>query len=74
MCATLFDRVAVPREVLPSKNVTAPLAKSPLMEGTTVAVNVTAWPYDAGFGLAPTVTEELAGFTVSVNALEVLAA
>ena len=41
-CAILFDTLAVPSELLPSKNVTVPLARSPLKDGTTVAVNVTA--------------------------------
>lgn len=73
ICAALFERLAAPSELDPSKNVTAPLAWSPLMEGTTVAVKTTACPNDAGLALAPTLTEELAGVTVSVNALEVLA-
>lgn len=72
-CAALFERLAVPSEFPPSKNVTAPLAWSPLMEGMTVAVKTTACPNVAGLGLAPTVTVEPAGLIVSVNAVEVLA-
>ena len=43
-------------------------------EGTTVAVRMTGCPNDAGLEITPTVTEELAGFIVSVNAPDVLAA
>jgi hypothetical protein len=71
--APLFERKAVPTELDPSKNVTVPVARVPLTEGTTVAVNVTVWPNEAGFRFVPTVMDELAGLTVSVNALEVLA-
>jgi len=73
ICATLLERFAAPSELVPSKKVTVPLARSPLTEGATLAVNVTVWPNDAGFALAPTLTDELAGFIVCVNTLEVLA-
>jgi hypothetical protein len=39
-------RVAVPRVVLPSLNVTVPVGVPP--DPLTVAVNVTDWPDDAG--------------------------
>lgn len=41
-CAALLERFALPSDVPPSKNVTAPVARVPLTEGTTVAVSVTA--------------------------------
>ena len=71
---TSLERLPVPRELVPSKNVTVPVARVPLTEGTTVAVRMTGCPNDAGLELTPTATEELAGFIVSVNAPEVLAA
>ena len=71
-CTALFDKLAAPSEVVPSKNVTAPLAWSPVIEGVTEAVSVMACPNVAGFKLAAIDTVELAGFTVSVNALDVL--
>ena len=43
--------VALPSDVLPSKNCTVPVAD----DGETVAVNVTFWPYVDGFGLEETV-------------------
>ena len=72
-CATLLERFAEPSEVDPSKKVTVPLARSPLMEGATLAVKVIVWPYEPGLGLAATETDVLAGFMLCVNALEVLA-
>src|SRR5215469_1507867 len=71
-CAALLDKLAPPSEVVPSKNVTAPLAWSPLMEGVTEAVSVMVCPNVAGFKLTETETVELAGPTVSVRALELL--
>ena len=43
--------VALPSDVLPSKNCTVPVAD----DGETVAVNVTFWPYVDGFRLEATV-------------------
>ena len=37
-CAALLETVAVPKDVVPSKNVTVPVGVPPL-EGCTVAVN-----------------------------------
>ena len=41
--ATPPERVEVPREIPPSKNVTVPVG-APLNAGLTAAVNVTDWP------------------------------
>lgn len=71
--AALLERFAAPSEVAPSKNVTAPVAWPPTMEGATVAVKITACPNDAGLELALADTVEPAGLIVSVNAAKVLA-
>lgn len=72
-CALLLETVADPSDVAPSKNVTLPVALPPLIDGNTVAVNVTVDPYATGFWLDAIVMLEETGFTVSVNAAEVLA-
>ena len=40
ICAALLETVAVPKDVLPSRNVTLPVVVPPL-DGCTVAVNTT---------------------------------
>jgi len=60
--------VPVPSVVLPSRNVTVPVA----VEGETVAVNVTAEPYVDGFNDDATVMVVLTLFTVCVNTDDVL--
>ena len=58
----------VPSVVLPSENVTVPVA----VAGVTVAVNVTGEPYADGFADEASVTVVLALFTVCVRAVDVL--
>jgi hypothetical protein len=60
--------VPVPRVVLPSLNVTVPVAA----DGVTVAVKVTGEPYVDGFAEEAKVTLEVAWSTVCVNFEEVL--
>jgi hypothetical protein len=55
--------VPVPKVVLPSRNVTVPVAVGCF----TVAVKVTEDPYDDGFANEVSVTVVLAGFTVWVR-------
>ncbi len=61
-------RVTLAKVVVPSRNVTTPVA----VDGETVAVNVTVWPDKEGlrFDAIPMVLEAL--FTNSVIAAEVL--
>ena len=59
--------VAVPRVAAPSLNVTVPVAP----EGVTVAVNVIAVPYAAGFTEDVNATPD-ACFTVCVSVADVL--
>ncbi len=58
----------VPSVVLPSLNVTVPVAA----KGVTVAVNVTVEPYAEGFADEARVIVVLAGSTVWVSAKDVL--
>jgi hypothetical protein len=58
----------VPRVVLPSRNVTVPVAA----DGVTVAVKVTEEPYVDGFAEEVRVTVEVALSTVCVNVGDVL--
>jgi len=60
--------VAVPSVVLPSVNVTVPVA----VVGVTVAVNVTDEPYADGFADEARVTVVFVLFTVCVRAVDVL--
>jgi hypothetical protein len=60
--------VPVPSAVLPSLNVTVPVA----VAGVTVAVNVTDAPYVVGFVDEVSVTIVFALFTVCVNVEDVL--
>jgi hypothetical protein len=60
--------VRVPSVVLPSLNVTVPVAA----EGVTVAVNVTEVPKPEGFSDDVTVVVDVALFTVCVRVVEVL--
>ena len=62
----------VPRVAPPSRNVTVPPAKSPAIDGVTVAVNVTDCAKTTGFTLAAKDTEDDTGVTVSVSGAEVL--
>ena len=64
---------AVPIVVVPSKNVTVPVAGPPLA-ACTVATKGTTWPNVAGFKLETSVVVVLDGFTVSVRAEDVLPA
>jgi hypothetical protein len=58
----------VPSAVLPSVNVTVPVA----VVGVTVAVKVTDEPYADGFGDEASVTVVFTLFTVCARAVEVL--
>ena len=60
--------VPVPSFVLPSANVTVPVA----VVGFTVAVNVTTAPYADGLADEASVTVVFALFTVCVSAVDVL--
>jgi len=60
-------RLAVPRVVEPSRNVTFPVA----VDGVTTAVKVTVWPEADGFGETDSAVL-VAVPTVSVTAFEVL--
>ena len=60
--------VADPREVLPLKNCTVPVAPA----GVTVAVKVTDWPQLEGAGLAESVVVDTTLFTLWGTAAEVL--
>jgi hypothetical protein len=60
--------VPVPNAVLPSSNVTVPVA----VAGVTMAVNVTDEPYADGFADEISVTVVLVLFTVCVRIVEVL--
>jgi hypothetical protein len=67
------DKVAVPRVVAPSRNVTVPVGVPEAgATAVTVAVNVTACPGDDGFSDELTVVELDARFTVCVSAADVL--
>ena len=72
-CAALLDIAAVPREVVPSRNVIVPVTEPPYA-GTTFAVNVTACANVAGFALEEMSVVVVAEFIVSVSAVDVLAA
>jgi hypothetical protein len=64
--------VAVPNRVEPFRKLTAPVGTvAPL----TVAIMVSAWPADTGFGVTTrvVVVAVVAGFTVTATAAEVLA-
>ena len=71
--AELLERATVPSEVVPSKKLTVPVALVPTGD-CTVAVKVMLWPTIAGLADDVTEVEVAAGFTVSVSAVEVLAA
>jgi len=60
--------VPVPSVVLPSVNVTVPVA----VPGVTVAVNVTGKPYADGFADEASVTVVLVLLTVCVRVVDVL--
>ena len=53
-------RVALPKEVEPSKNVNVPVAA----EGETVAVKVTLWPETEGLALEETAVAVATRFTI----------
>ena len=63
--------VAVPRVVLPSRNVTVPVGV-PSLAPVTAAVNVTDWPGAARFVDADTEVVVLTGCTVSLNVADEL--
>src|SRR6266481_366616 len=71
--AMLLETVAVPKEVAPSRNVTAPVTAPPA-DGTTTAVNTTVWLKVDGFIFGETVVTVTDGFTVSMTGAEVLPA
>jgi hypothetical protein len=71
--ATPADSVAVPREVLPLKNVTVPDGVAgPVLAGVMVAVSVTLCPKDGVPGEAETVVVVVTFATVIVTAGDVL--
>ena len=53
-CAMLLETVAVPKDVVPSRNVTLPVTVPPA-DGTTTAVKTTVWPKLAGLIFGETV-------------------
>lgn len=66
------ETLALPICVAPSKNVTVPVGDPP-KEVATLAVNVSACPYDDGFALEVIAVVVLAWFTVCARTAEVLA-
>ena len=54
ICAKLLEVVAVPKDVLPSKNVTVPVTVPPA-DGTTTAVITMDWSKLEGFMFGETV-------------------
>jgi hypothetical protein len=64
-------KLAVPRVVAESRNVTVPLAV-PVNCGVTVAVKVTVWPKIDGFNELVTALELVTLFTVCVIAVDAL--
>ena len=71
--AVLLETAAVPKEVVPSRNVTVPVTVPPA-DGTTTAVITMDWPKLEGFMFGETVVVVTDGFTVSVIGAEVLPA
>ena len=71
--AELLEMAAVPSEREPSRKLIVPVALVPA-GGCTVAVKVMPWPTIAGLAEEETEVEVPARFTVSVSAVEVLAA
>ena len=67
--APVESRVAVPRVVAPSRNVTVPVGVPDV--ALTVAVKLTACPNTVGFLEEDTVVVVAAVFTVSVAALDI---
>ena len=67
------DRVAVPKVVAESRNVTVPVGVFEPVFAVTVAVYVTAWPEADGFTELVTVAVLESRLTVWVIAAEVLA-
>jgi hypothetical protein len=61
-CAALLETVAVPKDVLPSRNVTVPVALPPKAVWID-ADNVTDWPKADGFALEATEVVVAAPFT-----------
>ena len=68
-----LDKLLLPREVVPSSNVTVPVGAPPA-DGCTVAVNTTDWLNVAGFRFEATVVAEVAWLMVWVREADVLAA
>lgn len=69
-----LTRLAVPRLVSPSRNVTVPVGMpDPGAVALTVAVAITGWPKIPGFGDAFTATVGTSRFTICVNGEEVFA-
>jgi hypothetical protein len=71
--AILLETEAVPKDVVPSRNVTVPVGVPPA-DGTTTAVITMDWPKFEGFMFGETVVVVADGLTVSVIGAEVLPA
>ena len=72
-CATLLETVAVPKDVVPSRNVTLPVTVPPPDE-TTTAVNTTVWSKFDGLMFGDTVVVVVETLIVSVTGADVLPA
>ena len=72
-CAMLLETVAVPRDVVPSRNDTVPVTVPPA-DGCTTAVSTTVWPKVDGFMFGETVVVVADVLIVSVKGAEVLPA
>ena len=70
-CAELLETVAVPKDVVPSRKVTLPVAPPPKAVWI-VAVNVTDWPKEDGFELETKAVVVDAPFTTWLRAADVL--
>ena len=72
-CATLLETATVPKDVVPSRNVTLPVTVPP-PDGTTTAVITTVWPKLDGLMFGETVVVVVAALIVSVTGAEMLPA
>ena len=70
-CAALLETVAVPKDVVPSRNVTVPVAPPP-NAGCIVAERTTDCPNTAGFALDDTVVALEAELTLCARPVDVL--
>ena len=69
--AELLVKFAAPSEVVPSWNVTMPVA-TPANAGCIAAERITVWPKTAGFTLDDTATALEAAFTLCARPADVL--